>query len=77
MWPPTKHPVPCCAWQKSCLVARDMTAAMMPAAVVIGMVRGCRCSGCNVVYHSNNTALLVENTYWMWVEDSSQSITHY
>jgi hypothetical protein len=29
------------------------------------------CSGCNIVYHSNNTALLVENTYWMWVEDSS------
>jgi hypothetical protein len=28
------------------------------------------CSGCNVVLHSNNTALLVENTYWLWVEDS-------
>ena len=31
------------------------------------------CSGCNVVLHSNNTALLVENTYWLWVEDSSFS----
>ena len=32
------------------------------------------CVGCNVVLHSNNTAyLLVENTYWLWVEDSSFS----
>ena len=29
------------------------------------------CNGCNVALHSNNTALLVVNTYWLWVEDSS------
>lgn len=29
------------------------------------------CVGCNVVLRSNNTAFLVENTYWLWVEDSS------
>eukprot|EP01044_Picomonas_judraskeda_P010438 COSAG03_NODE_1342_length_4292_cov_3.123242_5_plen_394_part_00 len=29
------------------------------------------CSGCNVVLGSNNTALVVENTYWLWVEDCS------
>lgn len=29
------------------------------------------CSGCNIVLNSNNTALVVENFYWLWVEDSS------
>jgi hypothetical protein len=29
------------------------------------------CRGCNIVLGSNNTALLVENSYWLWVEDSS------
>jgi hypothetical protein len=29
------------------------------------------CSGCNVVLNSNNTALVIQNTYWVWVEDSS------
>ena len=29
------------------------------------------CSGCNVVLNSSNTALVVENTFWLWVEDSS------
>lgn len=29
------------------------------------------CDGCNVVLGSNNTALLVENSYWIWAEDCS------
>ena len=29
------------------------------------------CSGCNVVLNSSNTALVVENTFWLWIEDSS------
>ena len=29
------------------------------------------CNGCNVVLGSNNTALLIENSYWIWAEDSS------
>jgi hypothetical protein len=29
------------------------------------------CDGCNVVLGSNNTALVVENSFWVWAEDSS------
>jgi hypothetical protein len=29
--------------------------------------------GCNIVFGSNNTAMVVENTYWLWVEDSTFS----
>ena len=29
------------------------------------------CNGCNVVLGSNNTALLIENSFWIWAEDSS------
>ena len=29
------------------------------------------CEGCNVVLGSNNTALVIENSYWVWAEDSS------
>ena len=29
------------------------------------------CDGCNVVFGSNNTALVIENSFWVWAEDSS------
>jgi hypothetical protein len=29
------------------------------------------CSGCNVVLGSNNTALVIENSFWVWAEDCS------
>ena len=29
------------------------------------------CDGCNVVFGSNNTALVVENSFWIFAEDSS------
>ena len=29
------------------------------------------CNGCNVVLGSNNTALVIENSFWIWAEDCS------
>ena len=29
------------------------------------------CDGCNVVLGSNNTALVIENAFWVWAEDCS------
>jgi hypothetical protein len=29
------------------------------------------CDACNIVYGSNNTALVVENSFWVWLVDSS------
>ena len=29
------------------------------------------CHGCNVVLDSDNAALVVEDTFWLWAEDSS------
>ena len=29
------------------------------------------CDGCNVVLGSNNTALVIENSFWVWAEDCS------
>ena len=29
------------------------------------------CHGCNVVLGSDNAALVVEDTFWLWAEDSS------
>jgi hypothetical protein len=29
------------------------------------------CHGCNVVFNSDNAALVVEDTFWLWAEDSS------
>jgi predicted nucleic acid-binding Zn-ribbon protein len=29
------------------------------------------CDGCNVVLGSNNTALVIENAFWIWAEDCS------
>ena len=29
------------------------------------------CDGCNVVLGSNNTALVIENSFWIWAEDCS------
>eukprot|EP01052_Picozoa_sp_SAG31_P026776 SAG31_NODE_2453_length_5662_cov_161.116442_4_plen_478_part_00 len=29
------------------------------------------CAGCNVVLGSNNTALVIENAFWVWAEDCS------
>ena len=29
------------------------------------------CNGCNVVLGSNNTALVIENSFWVWAEDCS------
>ena len=28
------------------------------------------CDGCNVVFGSNNTGLVIENSFWVWVQDS-------
>ena len=29
------------------------------------------CDGCNVVLGSNNTAVVIENSFWVWAEDCS------
>jgi hypothetical protein len=29
------------------------------------------CDACNIVYGSNNTALVIENSFWVWIVDSS------
>lgn len=32
---------------------------------------GCTDAGCNCVLGSNNTALVIENAFWVWAEDSA------
>jgi hypothetical protein len=35
------------------------------------------CSGCNVVLGSNNTAMVVENSFWLWFETTSFEFLYY
>ena len=50
-------------------VAMQATTIMAGADDVNTTAEGC--DACNIVYGSNNTALVVENSFWIWIVDSS------